>query len=150
MAAATLPRLVIESVEPVVDGGRHPVKRVRGDVVQVGADIYKDGHDMVAARVLCRPVGEPEWREQRLEYDFDPDRWSGSFRVDQVGRWEFLIEAWPDHVRTWQDGLKKRLGNPKFVEKAPAEVVAQVKEQVAELEQRLGRLEEAKGLLAEL
>ena len=116
MAAATLPRLVIESVEPTVDGGRHPVKRVQGDVIEVSADIYKDGHDLVAARVLYRPVGEQQWREQPLEYDFDPDRWSGAFTVDRLGRWEFLIEAWPDHVRTWQEGLKKRLDAGQDVE----------------------------------
>ncbi len=116
MAAATLPRLVIESVVPTVDGGRYPVKRVQGDVVEVGADIYQDGHGQVAARVLCRPLGEREWRERPLEYDFDSDRWSGAFSVDQVGRWEFLIEAWPDHVRTWQEGLKKRFDAGQNVE----------------------------------
>ena len=48
------------------------------------------------------------------------------------------------------EGLKKRLDNPKFVDKAPAEVVAQVRAQVAELEEQLARLEDAKQLLNEL
>ncbi len=48
------------------------------------------------------------------------------------------------------EGLNKRLANPKFVDKAPAEVVTQVRAQVAELEGQLQRLEEAKALLREL
>jgi valyl-tRNA synthetase len=46
--------------------------------------------------------------------------------------------------------LDKRLQNPAFVDKAPADVVAQVREQRAALEQQLGRLEEARSLLSEL
>ena len=32
-----------------MDGGRYPVKRIVGDVVQVGADIFREGHDILAA-----------------------------------------------------------------------------------------------------
>ncbi|MGE5731776.1 MAG: maltotransferase domain-containing protein, partial [Gemmatimonas sp.] len=41
--------IVIECVTPELDGGRHPVKRVVGDTVWVGADIIKEGHDQLAA-----------------------------------------------------------------------------------------------------
>ncbi len=47
-------------------------------------------------------------------------------------------------------GLEKRLDNPKFVEKAPTEVVAEVREQLEALRRQRARLEEAKGLVAEL
>jgi valyl-tRNA synthetase len=45
------------------------------------------------------------------------------------------------------EGLRKRLGNPQFVERAKPEVVAQSRERVAELEQRRAKVE---GTLGEL
>jgi starch synthase (maltosyl-transferring) len=100
---------VIEHVTPRLDGGRYPVKRSLGDPVVVGADIFKDGHDQVDARLLCRGPGEQAWRESPLEYVFNDDRWYGKFAPDRLGRWEFAIEAWPDPFNTWREDLKKRL-----------------------------------------
>lgn len=101
------PRVVIEGITPQIEGGRYPAKRRVGDVVHIGADIYKDGHDRVAARVFYRHAAERRWREAPLTYDFNPDRWTGSFVVDQPGRWQFYVEAWPDRFGTWRDHLKK-------------------------------------------
>ena len=36
------PQLVIENVTPKLDGGRYPIKRVIGSVIEVSADIFKD------------------------------------------------------------------------------------------------------------
>ena len=41
-------RAVIEDVAPAVDAGRFAVKRVVGDCVEVEADCYADGHDLIA------------------------------------------------------------------------------------------------------
>jgi starch synthase (maltosyl-transferring) len=106
---AALPRVVIENVSPQVEGGRYPLKRLVGDSIRLEADIYKDGHDQIAARVLFRPEGDKSWRESPLRYDFGPDRWHGRFDLDVVGRWEYVIEAWPDQFRTWRDALQKRI-----------------------------------------
>ena len=48
-------RAVIENVRPAVDGGRFPVKRIVGDTIDVQADAFADGHDVVVAR-LRAPV----------------------------------------------------------------------------------------------
>ena len=56
-------RVVIEEVQPEVDGGKYPAKRVIGDVVEVTAAIFGDGHDHVAGRVLFRH--ETEHRVER-------------------------------------------------------------------------------------
>ena len=101
--------LVIGSVTPAVDGGRHPVKRVVGDVVRVSADIYKDGHDLVKARIAYRGPGEGEWTFAPMEYDYNADRWSGRFVVDRVGSWSYTVEAWPDGIGTWQSELRKKV-----------------------------------------
>ena len=54
---------MIERVEPELDGGRHAIKRVVGDVVAVEADIFCDGHDKIAAAIKYRAQDEPDWRE---------------------------------------------------------------------------------------
>ena len=61
-------RVVIERVEPQVDGG--PLSRsngVTGDSVTVTADIHADGHDVVAAVVAHRRAGEALWREAPMQ-----------------------------------------------------------------------------------
>jgi starch synthase (maltosyl-transferring) len=50
-------RVAIEAVVPELDGGRHPVKRVVGDVLEVEADVFCDGHDKIAARSDDPPSG---------------------------------------------------------------------------------------------
>lgn len=54
--------VVIEQVQPIVDGGRYPIKREEGDSVSVSADIFKDGHDVIVAFLRYRkrvPVTGP-------------------------------------------------------------------------------------------
>jgi starch synthase (maltosyl-transferring) len=46
--------VIIERVRPEIDAGRYPIKRVAGDILQVSADIFKDGHDKIAAVVKYR------------------------------------------------------------------------------------------------
>ena len=47
-------RVVIEGVEPEIDCGRFPVKRVVGEKVVVEADAFTDGHDAITCRMLWR------------------------------------------------------------------------------------------------
>ncbi|GIV94129.1 MAG: hypothetical protein KatS3mg056_2838 [Chloroflexus sp.] len=49
-------RVIIEAVEPIIDGGRYPVKRIIGDTLVVSCDLFADGHDELAAVVRHRPV----------------------------------------------------------------------------------------------
>ncbi len=89
LTIASAPQLVIENVTPKLDGGRYPIKRVIGNVIEVSADIFKDGHDLIAARLLYRRPGEASSRVAPLTYRFDPDRWHGSFKADQIGLWQY-------------------------------------------------------------
>src|SRR5512134_1488412 len=82
--AQLLRRIVIEDVLPQVDGGRFPVKRIVGDEVTITADIFADGHDVLAAALLYRRAGEADWRETPMTPG-DNDRWSGRFVVDALG-----------------------------------------------------------------
>ena len=109
LTIANAPQLVIENVAPKLDGGRYPIKRVIGNVIEVSADIFKDGHDLIAARVLYRRPGEASSRIAPFNYAFDVDRWHGSFKADQIGLWQYDVEAWPDRFGTWRSDLGKRL-----------------------------------------
>jgi starch synthase (maltosyl-transferring) len=37
------PTAVIENIQPLVDGGRYPIKRAVGEDLVVEADVFKDG-----------------------------------------------------------------------------------------------------------
>ena len=95
--------ITIECVSPDVQAGRFPAKRVVGDICEVGADIYKDGHDLLAARVRYEA---PDGRcgTTQMTYDPDHDRWTGSFALDRIGRWSFIVDAWTDRFATWRSG----------------------------------------------
>jgi len=109
LTIASAPQVVIENVTPKLDGGRYPIKRVIGNVIEVSADIFKDGHDLIAARLIYRRPGEASSHYAPFTYRFDPDRWVGSFKADQIGLWQYDIEAWPDRFGTWRSDLGKRL-----------------------------------------
>ena len=47
-ADPTGPRFLIEDIFPSVDGGHYPVKRIAGESVDVWADIFREGHDVIA------------------------------------------------------------------------------------------------------
>jgi starch synthase (maltosyl-transferring) len=96
-------------VTPEVDGGRYPVKRVVDDVVSVGADLIKDGHDLLVCQLLYKGPGDDDWSTAPMRFDFDSDRWYGEFRVDRLGRWSFTIEAWTNVFATWRTELEKKL-----------------------------------------
>jgi starch synthase (maltosyl-transferring) len=101
--------VVIEPVHPLVDGGRHPIKRLLNQAVQVEANVYKEGHDAVAARVCYRGPGDGQWRTTPMSYDINIDRCRGSFVPDRLGRWMFTVEAWTDRFATWRADFRKRL-----------------------------------------
>ena len=113
--------LHIECVTPELDAGRFPVKRIVGDVVTVGADIIREGHDQLAARVVYKGPGDAAWATAPMTYDYDSDRWSGKFTVDRIGRWTFSVEAWTDRFGTWQSDLAKKIKAGQDVELELAE-----------------------------
>jgi starch synthase (maltosyl-transferring) len=100
-------RVVVEGVLPQVDGGRFPVKRVAGDQVVVTADVFADGHDVLAAALLFRKAGDRDWQETPMAL-LDNDRWSGRFVVDALGRYEYTVEGWIDRFESWRHELTKK------------------------------------------
>jgi starch synthase (maltosyl-transferring) len=101
-------RVIIEGVQPEVDAGLFPAKRVAGDSVVVEADIFSDGHDVLSAVVLYRHASEKKFREVRMIPMLN-DRWRAEFAIEQLGYTIYTIEAWVDHFLTWHRDLKKRV-----------------------------------------
>src|SRR5579875_1406903 len=101
-------RVVIEHVSPELDAGRFPVKRTVGDAVEVEADVFADGHDHVACRVLYRHEDERNWSSVKMEAR-ENDRWHASFVVTKIGRYVYTIAGRIDHFDTWRSDLMKRI-----------------------------------------
>jgi starch synthase (maltosyl-transferring) len=101
-------RVVIEGITPQVDGGRFPAKRTAGDQVRVEADAFTDGHDAIAVVLQARRGGSGEWTEIPMQALVN-DRWFGTFRVSELGPYEFKVQGWVDHFETWRRDLLKRI-----------------------------------------
>jgi starch synthase (maltosyl-transferring) len=104
-----LERITIECVAPELDSGRFPVKRIVGAVVWIGADIFKEGHDQLTARVVFKGPGDATWSSASLSYHADTDRWYAPITVDRIGRWTYSVEAWTDAFSTWRTRVKKKV-----------------------------------------
>ncbi len=100
-------RVVIAGVSPEIDDGRFPAKRVIGDTVEVSADIFCDGHDLLRASLLHRHESLEAWTETPME-PLVNDRWRGRFAVTAMGRYVFTIRAWVDHFGSWRSALQKK------------------------------------------
>jgi len=102
------PAIAIEAVEPEIDDGHWPIKRVVGDEILVSADIFKEGHDLLQARVIYRALDESTWRERPMRL-LANDRWAGSFAVDRNTRYVYTVLAFTDVYGSWRADLQKRL-----------------------------------------
>ena len=86
------PRIYIEDIYPSVDGGRFPVKRIADERVDVWADIFCDGHSVLAADLLWRSQSSGDWSRVPMRLDGN-DRWTASFTPPEPGRYCYAIEA---------------------------------------------------------
>src|SRR5918994_1013239 len=70
--------VIIENVYPELDCGRYPVKREVSDSFEVWADLFKEGHDVLAAVLKYREKGASGWSETPMRFH-ENDRWRGGF-----------------------------------------------------------------------
>jgi starch synthase (maltosyl-transferring) len=105
--AGTFPFVVIENLQPLIEGGRYPIKRIVGEDLAVEADIFKDGHDVVAAILKWRVLGKRTWRETPMSF-VDNDRWRGVCTLYDEAVHEYTVEAWTDTFRSWQGEFAKK------------------------------------------
>ncbi|WP_213880143.1 alpha-1,4-glucan--maltose-1-phosphate maltosyltransferase [Pseudomonas sp. dw_358] len=107
--ALLLPRIVIESTTPVIEGGVFAVKAVVGQRLTVDSKVYADGHDKMAVVLRWRESNGGEWQSANMR-DLGNDSWQGELYVDNVGRHIFIIEAWIDQFASYCYELEKKFG----------------------------------------
>ncbi|MGH2525901.1 MAG: maltotransferase domain-containing protein, partial [Actinomycetota bacterium] len=100
--------MVVEGLWPEIDAGRFPVKRVVSEDVWVEADVFADGHDLVAAVLRHRSSVETNWREVRMQ-DIGNDRFRGCFTVEELGEFLYTVVGWIDLFASWRRDLRKKV-----------------------------------------
>lgn len=103
--------LVIENIEPMIDGGKFMLKREPGDTVTLTADIFRHSHEKYDAAILYRHADKKKWEQEPMHF-VDNDKWEGSFTVKSIGYYEYKIIAWtidPKDVPTESPVMKLRV-----------------------------------------
>jgi starch synthase (maltosyl-transferring) len=108
-AVSAMPsRLEFDHVEPEIDDGRSPIKRVVGEEVRISANIYSDGHDLLGAALCFRHASENEWTQVPMEF-LGNDRWTGCFVVTSLGQYFYTLRAWVDRFASWRRDFGKKV-----------------------------------------
>jgi starch synthase (maltosyl-transferring) len=108
-------RVSIERLDPEIDAGQYPIKRTVGEEITVGADVYADGHEVLAAVLRYRRAPHGDWYEVGMTPQVN-DRWSANFSVNELGWYEYTVQAWIDPFATWRRDLKKKFDAAQDVE----------------------------------
>ena len=95
-------------VWPILDCGLYPIKRTVGERVEVWADVLRDGHEQLGAAIRYRRTGARRWQGAPM-HAVENDRWTGTFEVDEPGRWQFTVLAWVDRFASWRDELRRKV-----------------------------------------
>lgn len=100
-------RVVVENIQPVIDGGSYPAKAVQFAPLTISADVFTDGHDEIGVQLLIRHASEKQWVQHDMAFAGN-DCWTYTFEPGFIGLYEFRVRAWIDHFRSWQKGLFKK------------------------------------------
>jgi starch synthase (maltosyl-transferring) len=103
----TKSRVIIENVQPQVEGGLYPAKRTISERIDITADIFTDGHDHIRGEAHFKRVGDKQWQILELIHETN-DECKASFYPITKGSYHFRVSAWIDHFETWYDGFKKK------------------------------------------
>lgn len=101
-------RLIINRIQPVLDCGKYPVKRVVGEKVQVSAHLIADGHDRLAAQLRYKHESERKWRTAPMHF-VGNEKVIGEFKVSKQGYYAYKVEGWIDHPMSWLSGTQRKL-----------------------------------------
>ncbi|HBK09022.1 MAG TPA: DUF3416 domain-containing protein [Acetobacteraceae bacterium] len=98
-------RIAVEAVAP---GEDFLAKTVVGREFTVSADIFGDGHDVLAADLLWRAHDTAEWQRIPMDRPVN-DRWEGRVRPDRIGVYHFAVEGWWDQWGTFTHDLHAKI-----------------------------------------
>ncbi len=107
-------RVIIENIQPAVNAGRHPIKRVLGEQVHLTATVLVDGHDVIQAAVVFKHQNSRKWQEVRMN-SLGNDEYKASFAVDKMGALEYKVQGWVDYALNWRHGISRKLADNQHV-----------------------------------
>ncbi|NUY80051.1 alpha-1,4-glucan--maltose-1-phosphate maltosyltransferase [Flavobacterium sp. MAH-1] len=120
-------RIIIENVKPQLDSGAFFIKRVSGQIVHVTADVFSDGHDVIACCVKYKHEKDRKWNEVRMVPTAN-DEWQAEFKVEKQGHYSYLVEGWVDYALNWQHGIERKIQDNQHVKSELLEGVEYVNE----------------------
>ena len=89
----TRERIVIQNIEPQLDGGDFFIKRIVGEIIEIKADVFGDGHDVIQAEICFKSEKDSDWSTVRLTSHPNDDVYTGAFYVEQQGFYEYKINV---------------------------------------------------------
>ena len=103
-------RIPVTGVSPVIANGAYPVKAVVHERLRIQANVFREGHDAVAASVI---LTSPEGMQRRVDMrQIEPaglDIWQAYVRIAEEGEWTFRVEGWSDPWGTWVHQAEAKL-----------------------------------------
>jgi starch synthase (maltosyl-transferring) len=89
-----------------VSCGQYPARAVTGETVVIAANVFREGHDAVAADVVVKgPDGKRLPFLRMVPGAPGTDRWSAPLPIPDgptsEGLWSFTVEGWSDPLGTW-------------------------------------------------
>lgn len=103
-------RVVIEDVEPEIEAGKFPAKRVIGEPMEVRASVHTDGHNALKALLFYRHSTEKEWREVEMKSaGAGLDLYAAQFVPEKLGYYEYTVKAWIDEFGNWRRDTAKKI-----------------------------------------
>jgi starch synthase (maltosyl-transferring) len=107
-------RIVIENVLPQIDSGAYFIKRIVGQTINVTADVFSDGHDVIECCVKFKHESDKSWNEVRMVHTGN-DEWAASFKVEKQGYYTYFVEGWVDYALNWQHGIERKIQDNQHV-----------------------------------
>ena len=119
-------RVVIDAVNPQINGGEFFIKRIVNEIINVDAHILVDGHDVIAASVLFKHEKERKWSEARMHHVVN-DEWRTTFTVTKQGVYSYKVQGWVDHALNWQHGIERKIDDNQHVKSELLEGITYIK-----------------------
>ncbi|WP_462202853.1 alpha-1,4-glucan--maltose-1-phosphate maltosyltransferase [Frankia sp. CcWB3] len=111
MIGRSVGRVVISDVTPTVSCGQWPARAVAGEILTVGATVFREGHDLIGANVvLSGPDGQGTPFTRMRSVGPGTDRYEAEITAGTEGLWGYRVEAWADPLATWQHGIALKVG----------------------------------------
>ncbi len=107
-------RIVIENLSPQIDCGSYFIKRIVGQTVNVAADVFSDGHDIIECCVKFKHESDKNWQEARMVPQ-DNEQWTATFKVEKQGFYSYFVEGWVDYALNWQHGTERKIQDNQYV-----------------------------------